>query len=104
MGIRGGGAMSNDEPDGYLDDIAETRETEALRRSGDDWSSTVPTSRIGSSGSDPFSPPSGSEPLPSRASTSSAVTEEPPSAWAERGKRWLRFTRTMLVTALVLAG
>jgi hypothetical protein len=72
--------MSFDEPDGYLDDIAETRVTE-----------TSPEL-------------SGGEPLPSRASTSSVAAEGPSSPWRERTKRTLRFTRTMLVTALVLAG
>jgi hypothetical protein len=83
--------MSFDEPEGYLDDIAETRETEALR--------TAPPA--------PAVPPdelSGSEPLPSRAPTASVVQEDRPSLWLERGKRTLRFTRTMLITALVLAG
>jgi hypothetical protein len=102
--------MSFDEPEGYLDDIAETRETEALRRSGDDWSSPVPTSSINPPRSETSADPSGSgpgtDPLPSRAPSrsTSGTPPEPPSVWRERWKRWFRFTRTMLVTALVLAG
>jgi hypothetical protein len=101
--------MSFDEPEGYLDDIAETRETESLRRSGDNWSSSVPTSSINPPGSENATDPlgSGPDPLPSRAtngSSSSGDSAEPPSVWRERGRRWFRFTRTMLITALVLAG
>src|SRR5258707_998998 len=84
--------MSFDEPEGYLDDIAETRETEALRRSGDSFSGT---------GSGSASGPA-AEPLPSRANGSPDPSRS--SAWSERGKRWLRFTRTLLVTVLVLVG
>jgi hypothetical protein len=79
--------MSFDEPDGYLDDIAETRETEALRRSGDDWSA-------GASDDD----------TAERASRRPVVPPDPPSPWRARGLRWLRFTRTLLVTVLVLVG
>ena len=103
--------MSFDEPEGYLDDIAETRETEALRRSGDNWSSTpVPTSALGGSGASGAGSDTDPEadPLPSRApypgSNSGSTPPEPPSVWGARWRRWLRFTRTMLVTALVLAG
>lgn len=81
--------MSFDEPDGYLDDIAETRETEALRRSGDDWSAAA-----GSASGDSAE----------RAARRLTVPEDPPSPWRARGLRWLRFTRTMLVTVLVLVG
>lgn len=81
--------MSFDEPDGYLDDIAETRETEALRRSGDDWSAVS-----GSSDTDPAE----------RAARRPTVPADPPSRWRVRGLRWLRFSRTLLVTVLVLVG
>lgn len=77
----------DDEPDGYLDDIAETRETEALRRSGDDWSSATTDGDTAE-----------------RAARRLAAPDDPPSAWRSRGLRALRFTRTLLVTVLVLVG
>jgi hypothetical protein len=80
--------MSIDEPDGYLDDIAETREAEATT-----YPSTRTKTRPGNGGGG-----SVDEPLPTR----SSPNEESP--WAVRGKRALRFTRTMLITALVLVG
>lgn len=76
--------MSFDEPDGYRDDLTQSRDSEyddydEPDDSGDETTAPLPTRR-------PVLPPA------------------PPSEWRQRGGRVWRFTRTLAITVLVLVG
>jgi hypothetical protein len=120
--------MSVDEPEnGYLDDIAETQETQGLTRSSDEWAQSTPASGQTSSAADADDESTPSARVPSQTSKSSwyrrtpkakpsPTTYGPPSGpsgspagdgaspWRARGRTTFRFLRTMVVTALVLSG
>lgn len=91
--------MSFDEPDGYRDDLGRTRDDGSRYPA-----SGSPDSEYGDDDdyddSDPGDEPTA--PLPTRGRP--VVPPEPPSEWRKRGSRVWRFTRTLLITVLVLVG
>lgn len=92
--------MSTDEPEGYLDDIAETRETEALGNSGGSLGTykrpTDDPPYLGGSG--------GAGGVGGSGSAGRRPVADPPAVWRTRTGLTFRFLRTMILTALVLTG
>lgn len=94
--------MSFDEPEGYRDDLARTRD------GGPRYpTSALPDAEYDDDDVDDGEGDGGSRnarttPLPTR--NRPALPPEPPSEWRDRGSRVWRFTRTLAITVLVLVG